>query len=156
MNEENIERQIRLPWVAFGSDADSQAPEGPFLDGKPHPRAYGNVARLLGHYVRERKLIPLEEAVRRLTSFPCENLKLRGRGRLEPGYFADLAIFDAAKIADHATFEDPQQFATGMVHVFVNGTQVLAGGEPTGAKPGRALRGPGWKGWAAGAAPAAK
>ncbi len=149
MNEENIERQIRLPWVAFGSDADSQAPEGPFLDGKPHPRTYGNVARLLGHYVRDRRLVPLEEAIRRLTSFPCENMKLRQRGRLEPGYFADLAIFDPAKIADHATFEEPQQFSTGMVHVFVNGAQVLADGKPTGARPGRALRGPGWRGWTA-------
>jgi N-acyl-D-amino-acid deacylase len=146
MKEENIERQIGLPWVAFGSDADSQAPEGPFLDGKPHPRAYGNFARVLGHYVRDRRLIPLEEAVRRLTSLPCENLKLRERGRLEPGFFADLAIFDPAKIADHATFEEPQQFATGMVHVFVNGVQVLDGGRHTGAAPGRALRGPGWRG----------
>jgi len=149
MDESNIERQIQLPWVSFGSDEGSEAPEGPFLDGLPHPRAYGNFARLLGHYVRERRLIPLAEAIRRLSSQPCENLKIRQRGRLEPGYFADLAIFDPAEIADHATFEKPQQFATGMVHVFVNGTQVVAGGESTGATPGRVVRGPGWKGWAA-------
>jgi len=148
MDESNIERQIRLPWVAFGSDEGSEAPEGPFLDGLPHPRAYGNVARLLGHYVRDRRLISLAEAVRRLTALPCENLKIRERGRLEPGYYADLAIFDPAGISDPATFDKPQQFATGMVHVFVNGAQVVAGGKHTGATPGRALRGPGWTGWA--------
>jgi N-acyl-D-amino-acid deacylase len=148
MSEENIERQIRLPWVSFGSDADSQAPEGIFLEGKPHPRAYGNFARLLGHYSRDRGLLPLAEAIRRLTSLPAENLKLRDRGRIEPGYFADLAIFDPAAIRDHATFEEPQRFATGMAHVFVNGVRVLADGEPTGATPGRVVRGPGWRGWA--------
>ena len=146
MDETNIERQVRLPWVSFGSDADSQAPEGIFLEGMPHPRAYGNFARLLGHYARDRGLIPLAEAIRRLTSMPCEHLKIRDRGRLEPGMFADLAVFDAAKIQDHATFDAPQRFATGMVHVFVNGEQVLAAGEPTGATPGRAVRGPGWAG----------
>ena len=146
MDETNIERQVRLPWVSFGSDADSQAPEGIFLEGMPHPRAYGNFARVLGHYARDRGLIPLAEAIRRLTSMPCEHLKIRDRGRLEPGMFADVAIFDAAKIQDHATFDAPQRFATGMVHVFVNGEQVLAAGEPTGATPGRAVRGPGWTG----------
>jgi N-acyl-D-amino-acid deacylase len=149
MSEANIERQVQLPWVAFGSDADSQAPEGIFLEGKPHPRAYGNFARLLGHYSRDKGLIPLAEAIRRLTSMPCDNLKIRDRGRLEPGRFADLAIFDAARIRDHATFEEPQRFATGMVHVFVNGAQVLRDGEPTGQTPGRVVRGPGWRGWSA-------
>jgi N-acyl-D-amino-acid deacylase len=145
MDEANIERQVALPWMTFGSDADSQAPEGVFLEGMPHPRAYGNFARVLGHYARDRGLMPLAEAIRRLTALPCENLKIGDRGRVVPGMFADLAIFDAAKIRDHATFEKPQQFATGMVHVFVNGQQVLASGEPTGATPGRVVRGPGWK-----------
>ena len=147
MSESNIERQVALPWVSFGSDADSQSPEGVFLEGKPHPRAYGNFARVLGHYSRDKGLLSLPEAVRKLTSLPATNLKLRDRGRIEPGYFADLAIFDAAKIDDHATFEEPQKFSTGMVHVFVNGEQVLANGEPTGATPGRVVRGPGWTGW---------
>jgi len=148
MDEANIERQVALPWVSFGSDADSQAPEGIFLAGMPHPRAYGNFARVVGHYARDRGLMPLEEAIRRLTSMPCERLKIRDRGRVEPGMHADLAIFDAAAIRDHATFERPQQFATGMVHVFVNGEAVLRDGEPTGATPGRVVRGPGWTGWA--------
>jgi N-acyl-D-amino-acid deacylase len=148
MSEENIEKQLRLPWVSFGSDAGAEAPEGIFLEGKPHPRAYGNFARLLGHYARDRGLATIAEAVRRLTSLPAANLKLRDRGKIEPGYFADLAIFDPEEFIDHATFEKPQRFATGMVHVFVNGTEVLAHGEPTGATPGRVVRGPGWSGWA--------
>ena len=133
--------------MSFNSDAAPQAPEGPFLRSNPHPRAYGNFARLLGKYVRDEEVIPLEEAVRRLTSFPAETLKIRDRGRLVPGYYADLAIFDPAKIQDHATFEKPHQYSTGMVHVFVNGQQVLRNGEHTGAKPGRVVRGPGWNGW---------
>jgi N-acyl-D-amino-acid deacylase len=152
MDETNIERQIALPWMSFGSDADSQAPEGTFLEGMPHPRAYGNFARLLGHYVRDRGLIPLAEAIRRLTSLPCENLKIRDRGRLEPGMHADLAIFDPAAIRDHATFDQPQRFSSGMVHVFVNGEAVLRDGEPTGATPGRVVRGPGWTGLGEGTA----
>ncbi len=140
MSEDNVKRQLALPWVSFGSDAPSQAPEGVFLKSSTHPRAYGNFARLLGRYVREEKVMPLEEAIRRLTSLPAENLHLGKRGRLAPGYAADLAIFDPARIADHATFEDPQQLATGMVHVFVNGVQVLADGEHTGAKPGRVVK----------------
>jgi N-acyl-D-amino-acid deacylase len=147
MSEENVKRQIALPWMSFNSDAASETPEGPFLKSNPHPRAYGNFARLLGKYVRDEKVIPLEEAIRRLTSFPAENLKIRERGRLKPGYYADLAIFDPANIQDHATFEKPHQYATGMVHVFVNGEQVLRDGEHTGAKPGRVVRGPGWRGW---------
>ncbi|MCM2270619.1 MAG: D-aminoacylase [Thermoanaerobaculia bacterium] len=145
MDEGNIERQVALPWMSFGSDADSQSPEGIFLTGMPHPRAYGNFARVVGHYARDRGLMPLAEAIRRLTALPCDNLGIRDRGRVAPGMFADLAIFDAAAIRDHATFEQPQQFATGMVHVFVNGETVLRDGEPTGATPGRVVRGPGWK-----------
>lgn len=144
MSEENVRKQIALPWLSFGSDAESAAPEGVFLNSNPHPRAYGNFARLLGKYVREGKVIPLEEAVRKLTSLPAANLKIRDRGMLKPGYFADIAVFDAAKIQDHATFEKPHQLATGMVHVFVNGAQVLRDGNHTGAKPGRVVHGPGY------------
>jgi N-acyl-D-amino-acid deacylase len=144
MSEDNVRRQIKLPWVSFGSDAASQAPTGVFLKSHPHPRTYGNVARLLGRYVRDEKLIPLEEAVRRLTSLPASNLKIKNRGRLKKGYFADVVIFDPAKVQDHATFENPHQLATGVVHVFVNGTQVLRDGEHTGATPGRVVHGPGW------------
>jgi len=147
MSEENVRRQIALPWVSFGSDAEAPAPEGVFLKSNPHPRAYGNVARLLGRYVRDEKVVPLREAVRRLTSLPAENLKLRRRGRLAPGYYADVVVFDPAKVQDHATFEKPHQYSTGVVHVFVNGTQVLRDGEHTGATPGRVVRGPGWRGW---------
>ncbi len=147
MSEDNVRRQIALPWVSFGSDAGSLAPEGVFLDGNPHPRAYGNFARLLGKYVRDERILPLEKAVHRLTSLPAANLKLRRRGALRAGHFADVAVFDPATIRDHATFEAPHQYATGMVHVFVNGVQVLDGGEHTGALPGRVVRGPGWTGW---------
>ena len=146
MSEENIRKQIRLPWVSFGSDGGSMAPEGVFLKSGTHPRAYGNFARLLGKYVREEKVIPLEEAIRRLTSLPATNLKIKQRGRLAPGYFADVVVFDPATIQDHATFEKPHQYATGVRHVFVNGTQVLKDGEHTGATPGRFVRGPGTKG----------
>jgi N-acyl-D-amino-acid deacylase len=136
---------MAVPWISFGSDADAPAAEGVFLKSNPHPRAYGNFARVLGRYARDEKVLSLEQAVRRLSSLPAENLKLDRRGALKPGYFADIAIFDAAKIQDHATFEKPHQYATGMVHVFVNGVQVLKHGEHTGARPGRAVRGPGWK-----------
>jgi N-acyl-D-amino-acid deacylase len=146
MSEENIKRQIALPYVSFGSDAESPATEGVFLKSNTHPRAYGNFARLLGKYVRDEKVISLEEAIRRLTSLPASNLKIKKRGQLAPGFFADLAIFDPENIQDHATFEKPHQYSTGMVHVFVNGVQVLAQGEHTGARPGRVVRGPGWKG----------
>ncbi len=146
MSEDNVRREVALPWVSFGSDADSQAPEGNFLKSSPHPRAYGNFARVLGKYVREEKALTLEEAIYKLTSLPADNLKLRRRGALKAGYFADLAIFDPNTISDHATYEAPQRYATGMVHVFVNGVQVLKDGEHTGATPGRVVRGPGWKG----------
>ncbi len=145
MSEENVERKIALPWVSFASDAGSVATEGVFLRSNPHPRAYGNFARLLGKYVREEGIIPLEEAIRRMTSLPASNLKLEGRGSLEPGSFADLVIFDPQKIQDHASYDKPHQYSTGVVHVWVNGQQVLEQGEHTGATPGRVLRGPGWK-----------
>lgn len=145
MSEDNIRKQIREPWVALGSDAESAAPEGVFLKSSTHPRAYGNFARLLRKYVREEKVISLEEAVRRLTSLPATNLKLDRRGLLRQGYFADVVVFDPQTIADHATFEKPQQYATGVSQVFVNGTQVLRDGEHTGAKPGRVVRGRGYR-----------
>lgn len=145
MSEENIRKQLRLPWVSFDSDAPSMAPEGPFLKSNPHPRAYGTFARVLGKYVRDEKILSMQEAIRRLTSFPAETLKLERRGRLQPGYFADVVVFDPNKIQDHATFEQPHQYSTGVAHVFVNGVQVLKDGEHTSAKPGRFVRGPGWK-----------
>ena len=147
MSEENVRKQIALPWVSFGSDAASMAPEGIFLLSSAHPRAYGNVARLLGKYVRDEKIIPLEEAIRKLSTLPAENLRIRRRGALKAGHFADIAIFDPHAVQDHATFDQPHQYATGMVHVFVNGKQVLKNGEHTGALPGRVVRGPGWTGW---------
>ena len=145
MSEDNIRRQIKLPWVSFGSDGGSMATEGVFLKSSTHPRAYGNFARLLGKYVREENVIPLEEAVRRLTSLPAGNLKLDRRGRLAPGYFADVVVFDPTRIQDHATYDHPHQYATGVRHVLVNGTPVIKDGEHTGAKPGRVVRGPGWQ-----------
>jgi N-acyl-D-amino-acid deacylase len=146
MSEDNIKKQIKLPYVSFGSDAESSAPEGVFLKSSTHPRAYGNVARLLAKYVREEKVITLQEAIRRLTSLPAGNLKINRRGMLTSGNYADIVLFDADKIQDHATFEKPMQYATGMVYVFVNGTMVLSQGEHTGATPGRVVRGPGWVG----------
>ena len=144
MSEANVRRQIALPWISFGSDAASMASEGVFLESGCHPRAYGNFARLLGRYVRDEQIIPLEEAVRRLTTLPATNLGIDRRGALRPGYFADVAVFDPARIQDHATFEDPHRYSTGMMHVLVNGQLVLRDGEHTGAKPGRVVRGPGW------------
>jgi N-acyl-D-amino-acid deacylase len=143
MSEDNVRRQIALPWMSFGSDAGSSAPEGVFLKSNPHPRAYGNFARLLGHYVRDEHVITLAEAVRRLTQLPATNLHLDRRGALKPGYFADVAVFDPATIADHATFEAPRQYATGMKYVLVNGVTVIGNGEHTGALPGRIVRGTG-------------
>jgi N-acyl-D-amino-acid deacylase len=145
-SEEIVRRAITLPWVSFCSDAESLAPEGVFLRSMPHPRAYGSFARLLGRYVRDEGLIPLEEAIRKLTALPAQNLQLDHRGRLEEGFFADIAVFDPDRVQDHATFAAPHQYATGMVHVFVNGVQVLADGDHTGATPGRVVRGPGWTG----------
>ncbi|HUP60283.1 MAG TPA: D-aminoacylase [Thermoanaerobaculia bacterium] len=139
MSEENIRKQIRQPWVSFGSDAGASAPEGVFLKSSTHPREYGNFAKLLGQYVREERIIPLEEAIRRLTTLPASNLGIRERGALQPGYFADVVVFDPYTIAARATFEKPMQYATGVQHVFVNGTQILRDGEHTGAKPGRVV-----------------
>ncbi|MGZ8307635.1 MAG: N-acyl-D-amino-acid deacylase family protein, partial [Allosphingosinicella sp.] len=144
MSEDNVRREVALPWMSFGSDASAQAPEGVFLKSSTHPRAYGNFARILGKYVRDEKVVSLQDAIRRMTSYPAGNLGLRDRGALKPGHFADLAIFDPATIRDNATFPRPQQYSTGMRHVFVNGVQVLKDGEHTGATPGRFVRGPGW------------
>ncbi len=146
MSEENIRKQVALPWVSFCSDAESMIPEGAFLNSNPHPRAYGNFARLLGHYVRDEKLATLEDVIRRLTSFPAHMLRIQDRGSLKAGYFADVVVFDPDKVQDHSTFEDPHHLSTGMVHVFVNGKQVLKDGEHTGALPGQVVRGPGWIG----------
>src|SRR5438552_1555020 len=143
MDEANVKKLVPLPWVSFGSDASAQAPEGVFLKTMPHPRAYGTFARLLGKYVRDEKLLTLEAAIRKLTSLPATNLGLDQRGLLREGYFADLVVFDPQTIADRATYDKPHQYATGMKHVFVNGLQVLKDGEHTGARPGRALWGPG-------------
>ncbi len=146
MSEDNIKKQIAQPWVSFGSDEASQAPEGPFLKSNAHPRAYGDFARLLGKYVRDEKVIPLQQAIRQLTSLPAENLHIQRREWLKPGYYADVVVFDPAKIQDHATYERPHQYATGVLQVFVNGVQVIKNGEHTGATPGRIVRGPGYKG----------
>ncbi len=146
MSEENVAKKVAQPWVSFGSDAGSIAPEGVFLRSNPHPRAYGTFARLLGKYVRQEGVISLEEAVRRLTALPASNLNIQRRGSLMPGFFADVVVFDPNAITDHATFAEPHQYSTGVVHVFVNGAQVLKDGEHTGATPGRVVRGPGWRG----------
>src|SRR5437868_12757546 len=143
MSEENVKKEIAKPWISFCSDEASQAPEGVFLKSNPHPRAYGSFVRVLGKYVRDEKVITLSEAVRRLSALPATNLGLDHRGFLKEGMFADVVVFDPATIADRATFEKPHQYAIGVKHVFVNGAQVLKDGEPTGAKPGRALWGPG-------------
>lgn len=145
MSEDNVRKQIALPWVSFCSDSASLAPEGVFLNSNPHPRAYGSFARLLGKYVRDEGIIPLQEAIRRLAALPCANLKIERRGWLKPGYFADVVIFDPATIQDHATFAQPHQYATGVQHVLVNGIPVVANGDHTGATPGQVVRGPGWK-----------
>ena len=145
MSEENIKKELAKPWISFGSDEASQAPEGVFLKSNPHPRAYGNFARVLGKYVRDEKVIPMTEAIRRLSGLPATNLSLDHRGFIKEGMFADVVLFDPATIADRATFEKPHQYAVGVKHVFVNGVQVLRDGEHTGAKPGRALWGPGKK-----------
>lgn len=149
MSEDNLRQQVQLPWLSFCSDAGSLAPEPPFTEYNEHPRAYGSFARVIGKYVRDEGVITLQDAVRRLAALPAQNLKIRERGRLIEGYFADLAIFDPARVQDYATFEQPHQYSTGMVHVFVNGAQVLKDGEHSGAKPGRVVRGPGWLGWRA-------
>lgn len=145
ISEDNMVKAMKRPWVSFGSDAQSMAPEGVFLGSSPHPRAYGTFARVLGRYVREQKVLSLEEAIRRMTSLPAGNLRIARRGQLKPGYLADIVVFDPQTIGDHATFEEPHQLATGVRDVFVNGTAVLRDGEHTGAKPGRVVLGPGAK-----------
>ncbi|NNK12317.1 MAG: amidohydrolase family protein, partial [Flavobacteriaceae bacterium] len=144
MSEDNIKKKLALPYMAVCSDAGSYTNEGVFLEQSTHPRAYGSFARLLGHFVREEKIISLEEAIRRLTLLPATNLKLENRGALKEGYFADVVLFDANTITDNATFKEPHQYATGMVHVLVNGVPVLKDGEHTGAFPGRFVKGPGF------------
>lgn len=145
-SEDVVRRVIALPWSSFNSDAASVAPEGVFLKSNPHPRAYGSFARVLGKYVRDEKLLTMEEAIRKLAALPSLTMKIDRRGQLKSGFYADVVVFDPATIQDHATFIEPHQYATGMHHVFVNGTQVLKDGEHTGAKPGRAVHGPGWTG----------
>jgi len=147
MSEENVAKTVAQPWVSFGSDAEASAPEGVFLNSSTHPRAYGTFARVLGKYSRDEGVISLQEAIRKMTSLPAANIGIRERGQLTVGYFADVVVFDPAAIRDHATFEKPLQYATGVEHVFVNGEQVLKDGEHTGATPGRVVRGPGWTGW---------
>jgi N-acyl-D-amino-acid deacylase len=144
-SEDVVRKAVALPWVSFNSDAASVAPEGVFLKSNPHPRAYGSFVRVLGKYVREEQLIPMQEAIRKLATLPSLNLKIDRRGQLQPGFFADVVVFDPETVQDHATFVEPHQYATGMLHVFVNGIPVLKDGEHTGATPGRVVRGPGWQ-----------
>ena len=145
MNEENVKKQIALPWLSFGSDEGSYSNEGVFLKSNAHPRAYGNVSRLLGKYVRDEKIISLQEAIRKLSKLPAANLKIQKRGELKKGYYADIVIFDPAKVKDNSTFDKPHQYSEGMIHVLVNGVQVLKDGEHTGKKPGKFVKGPGYK-----------
>ena len=145
MDENNVKKQIAIPWLSFGSDEGSYEPAGIFLKSNPHPRAYGNFSRVLGKYVREEKIISLQEAIRKLSKLPATNLKIKNRGEIKTGNYADIVIFDPAKINDKATFEKPHQYAEGMIHVFVNGKQVLKDSEHTGAKPGQFVKGPGYK-----------
>jgi N-acyl-D-amino-acid deacylase len=144
MSEDNVKQQLKQPWVSLGSDASFMSAEGVFLKTSTHPRAYGNFARLLGKYVRDEHVIPMEEAIRRMTSLPADTLRIKDRGRLAAGMFADVVVFDPKTVADLATYEKPHQYATGVRDVWVNGTPVLKNGEHTGAKPGRVVRGPGW------------
>lgn len=143
-SDDIVRQAVALPWVSFNSDEASLASEGVFLESNPHPRAYGSFARVLAKYVRDEEVITLEDAVRKLAALPAEVLRLNRRGQLKEGYFADVVVFDPATIQDHATFTEPHQYATGMVHVFVNGEQVMKDREHTGATPGRVVRGPGW------------
>jgi N-acyl-D-amino-acid deacylase len=147
MSEEQIRRKVALPWVSFGSDGAAVSAEGIFLKSNLHPRGYGNFARVLARYVRDEKVVRIEDAVRRMTAFPAEVLGLEDRGRLAKGQFADVVVFDPATIQDHATFVKPHQYATGVTHVIVNGTLALADGEPTESRPGRFVRGRAWTGW---------
>jgi N-acyl-D-amino-acid deacylase len=145
ISEENMKRMLRQPYVSIGSDAGALALTKEFLELGAHPRAYGTFARVLGKYTRDEKLITLPEAIRKMTSLPAEHLKLKKRGTLKRGNFADIVVFDPDQVQDYATVDRPHQYATGVSHVFVNGVQVIRDGEHTGAKPGRCVRGPGWK-----------
>jgi N-acyl-D-amino-acid deacylase len=147
MSEENVSKKMAKKWVSFGSDAEASATEGVFLESNTHPRAYGTFARVIGKYVRDEGALSLEEAIRRMTSQPAQNISIRDRGQLTEGYYADIVVFDPDEVQDHATFEEPHQYSTGVVHVIINGVQVLKDGEHTGATPGRVVRGPGWTGW---------
>ena len=147
MSEDNVRRKIGKDWISFGSDAGAPATGGVFLESRPHPRAYGTFARVLGKYSRDEHLLSLADAIRRMTSLPAFNTNIQYRGELTEGYFADVVVFDPLTISDHATFDDPHQYSTGVDHVFVNGVQVLDYGEHTGALPGQVVRGPGWTGW---------
>ncbi len=147
MSDDNVAKKVALPWVSFGSDAEASAPEGVFLNSSTHPRAYGTFARVLGKFSRDDGVISLQDAIRKMTSLPAANIGVRERGQLTQGYYADVVVFDPATVRDHATFEKPLQYATGVQHVFINGEQVLNEGEHTGATPGRVVRGPGWTGW---------
>lgn len=144
MSEENVKKQLALPWVSFGSDAESASMDSIFMVQSTHPRAYGNFARVIGHYVREQKVIPLEKAIQKLSKVAARSLRIKKRGELKVGHYADVLVFDPQKVQDHATYEKPRQYATGMIHVFVNGTQVLKDGNHTNAKPGRFVKGPGF------------
>jgi len=152
ISEDNVKREVGLPWMSFGSDEASEAPEGVFLKSSSHPRAYGNFVRVLAEYVRKDHSATLPDAIRRLSSLPATNLGIKQRGFLKPGYYGDVVVFDPATVQDHATFEKPKQLATGVDDVFVNGVQVLKDGKHTGAKPGRFVHGPGWTGWPGGGA----
>jgi N-acyl-D-amino-acid deacylase len=152
MSEDNVKREVALPWMSFGSDEQSEEPAGVFLKSSSHPRAYGNFVRVLAEYVRKDKVAALPDAIRRLSALPASNLGIRQRGMLKAGYYGDVVVFDPATVQDHATFEKPKQLATGVDDVFVNGVQVLRNGKHTGAKPGRFVRGPGWTGWPGGGA----
>jgi N-acyl-D-amino-acid deacylase len=143
MSEDNVRKEVQLPWMSFGSDASSWPAEGPWLERSTHPRAFGCFARVLGHYVRDEGLVPLTEAIRRMTSFPADNLGLKDRGRLAQGCYADVVVFDPHTIADRSTFEDPQIFASGVRDVIVNGQLTLRDGAHTGTFPGRAVYGAG-------------
>jgi N-acyl-D-amino-acid deacylase len=155
MSEENVRREVALPWVSFGSDASAPAPEGVFLQSNEHPRAYGNFARVLAKYVRDEKVISLQEAVRKLSALPAQNLSLKDRGMLRRGYFADVVIFDPAKVQDHATYERPHQLSTGVEEVWINGIEALHDGSATGAPSGRFVRGRAWSGYPGGGCRAA-
>jgi len=150
MSEDNIKREIALPYVSFGSDESAEAPEGVFLKSHPHPRAYGNFVRVIGHYAREEKVISLAQAIRNLSALPASNLSLHERGMLKVGDFADVVVFDPATVQDHASYDRPQEFATGVSEVFVNGVEALKNGAPTGAHSGRFVRGRAWTGWPGG------